>query len=97
MCTCALVYGYVYRRPLSDVATAMMHALASYTVLYCIVQVGSRDVCTCAIVYVRTRTCNVLYVDACKYKQELMSGEAAKERVTTAYTWVPSKSKSLAS
>ena len=29
--------------------------------------------------------------------QELMSGEAAKERVTTAYTWVPSKSKSLAS
>ena len=25
-----------------------------------------------------------------------MSGEAAKERVTTAYTWVPSKSKSLA-
>ena len=25
-----------------------------------------------------------------------MSGEAAKERVTTAYTWVPSKSKLLA-
>jgi len=32
-----------------------------------------------------------------RLKQELMSGEAAKERVTTAYTWVPSKSKSLAS
>ena len=31
------------------------------------------------------------------YHQELMSGEAAKERVITAYTWVPSKSKSLAS
>ena len=31
------------------------------------------------------------------YNQELMSGEAAKERVTTAYTRVPSKSKSLAS
>ena len=30
-------------------------------------------------------------------RQELMSGEAAKECVTTAYTWVPSKSKSLAS
>ena len=30
-------------------------------------------------------------------EQELMSGEAAKERVTTAYTRVPSKSKSLAS
>ena len=28
------------------------------------------------------------------YTQELMSGEATKERVTTAYTWVPSKSKS---
>ena len=30
------------------------------------------------------------------YPQELMSGEAAKERVTTAYTRVPSKSKLLA-
>ena len=29
-------------------------------------------------------------------RQELMSGEAAKERVTTAYTRVPSKSKLLA-
>ena len=29
------------------------------------------------------------------YEQEFMSGEAAKERVTTAYTRVPSKSKLL--
>ena len=33
----------------------------------------------------------------CMYNQELMSGEAAKERATTAYARVPSKSKLLAS
>ena len=31
------------------------------------------------------------------FSQELMSGEAAKERATTAYARVPSKSKLLAS
>ena len=49
------------------------------------------SICTC------TCMCDMelwMYSIRC---QELMSGEAAKERVTTAYTWVPSKSKSLAS
>ena len=41
--------------------------------------------------YVRT---SVLY--HLRLNQELMSGEAAEERVTTAYTLVPSKSELLA-
>ena len=37
--------------------------------------------------------CSLLF---CNSNQELMSGEAAKERATTAYARVPSKSKLLA-
>ena len=39
---------------------------------------------------------NAVFFLIFNHEQELMSGEAAKERVTTAYTRVPSKSKLLA-
>ena len=49
--------------------------------------------CGWAIVYTLIHAL-IFFIDL--FLQELMGGEAAKERVTTAYTWVPSKSKLLA-